>query len=601
MELVYLWVENYKNIRNQEFNFSPRFECEFDGENLTITENKDYVSIFPDNINVTAIVGENGSGKSSITELLIEFSYQEFHDKKTFLVFFDGNTFLFKQSNTKDKLNFNVINKTSFSNDSKNKSRTIDCIYFSNEIASFFNNPKFHNRQVYSNLDAYYNYHTNLMENNNYLQITREKKNNLETFNTRFHSILQEDKQILTNISENLIFDSFKRELHFYEIGAYFAGDTDFLHLLNKEKLEGYTIFSDDVNKDTNFYKMIILFRWFELKDNRKDVVKKIKDDFNSDDFDLKKCLKILKEFDKFDTNKNIYTKENIEDIVVKFTYSNNEVWVEKEFINIQDNFTTQNKLLNILFKSEICRINFINKLSPEYNYFALSAGEREYIKFFVTLIYHLKSVNEQFIFIFDEIELALHPNWQKKIIKNFINIVDKNIKKNMNFIFTSHSPFILSDIPKENVIFLEKYHKEDKEVKNKNQKEGNCKNATKDIKLKTFGANIHTLLSDGFFMSDGLMGEFAKSKITKILRFLNADNKFIDISQNTKIPFLLPKDYLAKKLKPIIESIGEDFLRNKLLDLYYKKFTEDKKEKEKLILKNKIDELQRQYDELDK
>ena len=66
MELVYLWVEEYKNIKNQGFNFSPRFRCEFDGENLTITENKDYVSIFPDNINITAIIGENGTGKSRL-------------------------------------------------------------------------------------------------------------------------------------------------------------------------------------------------------------------------------------------------------------------------------------------------------------------------------------------------------------------------------------------------------------------------------------------------------------------------------------------------------------------------------------------------------
>ncbi len=26
MELVYLWVEDYKNIQKQGFNFSPRFE-----------------------------------------------------------------------------------------------------------------------------------------------------------------------------------------------------------------------------------------------------------------------------------------------------------------------------------------------------------------------------------------------------------------------------------------------------------------------------------------------------------------------------------------------------------------------------------------------
>ena len=81
---------------------------------------------------------------------------------------------------------------------------------------------------------------------------------------------------------------------------------------------------------------------------------------------------------------------------------------------------------------------------------------------------------------------------------------------KKFHLVFSSHSPFILSDLLKENVIFLENgiqvYPFEDGK--------------------QTFGANIHTLLSHGFFMSDGLMGEFAKSKITKILRFLNNDNK---------------------------------------------------------------------------
>ncbi|MFZ2968540.1 MAG: hypothetical protein WA080_05740 [Sulfuricurvum sp.] len=57
MELVYLWVEDYKNIYHQGFNFSPRFECKYDEntKELTIDEKKDYVSIFPKNINITAI------------------------------------------------------------------------------------------------------------------------------------------------------------------------------------------------------------------------------------------------------------------------------------------------------------------------------------------------------------------------------------------------------------------------------------------------------------------------------------------------------------------------------------------------------------------
>ena len=76
MELVYLWVDKYKNIEKQGFNFSPRFRCEYDEEKneLTINENKDYVSIFPKNINITAIVGENGSGKSNILKMLSIYS-----------------------------------------------------------------------------------------------------------------------------------------------------------------------------------------------------------------------------------------------------------------------------------------------------------------------------------------------------------------------------------------------------------------------------------------------------------------------------------------------------------------------------------------------
>ena len=39
MQLVYLFIEKYKNIQKQGFNFSPEFDCKFENGILTIDKN----------------------------------------------------------------------------------------------------------------------------------------------------------------------------------------------------------------------------------------------------------------------------------------------------------------------------------------------------------------------------------------------------------------------------------------------------------------------------------------------------------------------------------------------------------------------------------
>ncbi|AHJ13474.1 AAA family ATPase [Sulfurospirillum multivorans] len=577
MELVYLWVEEYKNIKNQGFNFSPRFTCKYDKDKneLTIEEKKDYVSIFPDNINMTAIVGENGSGKSSISGLLVEYSYQEFssNNKKGFLVFFDGEKFLFKQGFTGKTLDFNIQNNTAYTYENQNKPRSIDTIYFSNDVASIFNNPDYAFRlQRYSHLDAYYEEKKTLMPSNKYIT-SNEKKEKLETFNKRLQSLLSEDEKILSFIQNKLVFNSYKRELHFYEIGAYITGNKDFLQLLNLDKLSGNTVFKDSMDLEEHFLKLLILFRLREhFWDNEVGaVINSIKDEFNTKNFELSNCMKIFEVINPYDKKNHVYTKKNIQDILDKFEYLKNEIWVEKKTNTISSIFKTSNELLNILLEN-INRTNYFNSKDSTYTYFSLSSGEREYISIFVAFIHHLKRVNKnlsvsenEFIFLFDEIDLGLHPNWQKNLIKDLIYFAKKNTNKKVQIIVTSHSPFILSDIPKENVIFLE-----------------NGKQVYPNI--ETFGANIHTLLSHGFFMKDGLMGEFAKSKINEVIDYLNGKNSPITDDDEAQ-------RYIRIIGEPIVKKQLQRMLDSKKLD----------KMKEIDALKNQIESLQSRLENLEK
>lgn len=55
-------------------------------------------------------------------------------------------------------------------------------------------------------------------------------------------------------------------------------------------------------------------------------------------------------------------------------------------------------------------------------------------------------------VVLIDEIDMHLHPSWQSKIIKILTEIFPK-----IQFIFTTHSPSILVNIPNENILILDK------------------------------------------------------------------------------------------------------------------------------------------------
>ncbi len=571
MELVYLWVEKYKNIKNQGFNFSPRFECEFDEntKELTINENNDYVSIFPKNINITAIVGENGSGKSSVLNLLNSGTSPT---SNYFYIFDLGKELIIKGINitkqpNKIITNYKIHKKIFQENpliklqcDSLdrgllrlNDAYKISFIYYNNiygDIDSSDLNTFLIGQVQKNNIDLsslLYKYqfeYSNKVNSANIFSKFHSRPYNLYKNKTIQNTIkMLKDEAIILPIPKP---DKIQIWMNFtnvkesnIELKYNFLESIDFVNFFFIEKTKYMIIFNFLIFMHS-FPETYKLLEKVTKKDNINDIFQEFCDVF-SIPHKLENCDE-EKLFGKFK-----YANEFI-DFLTSIVDKDEYLVID---IKIDDNCEKLIKLYHNIISGdnlEFLDFRWIPYLSSGQENLLFQFGN--FYKLKQTIYLKDKLKDNLFIFI-DEGENTLHPNWQKKYLKYLMDFFNKNFTQKINLIFTTHSPFLLSDLPKENVIFLEK-----------DKQSGLCKNATKDIDIKTFGANIHTLLSHGFFMSDGLMGEFAKSKINEIKKFYEIV-KFLE-PKNKKYKRILKILYLfkIKKFKHIQSIIGEPFLQ---------------------------------------
>ena len=177
-----------------------------------------------------------------------------------------------------------------------------------------------------------------------------------------------------------------------------------------------------------------------------------------------------------------------------------------------------------------------------------MSSGERQFLFTCSTFIYHLlnlKSVHEYkrvryrcMNLILDEVEICFHPEYQRKFIKKLIEQLIKlrlNYKCSLNIILATHSPFVLSDIPRQNILYLE---------------DGVCVNDKIDV--NPYAANVNDILHQSFFLKDSFMGEFALTRMRQLME--DIDN--LGRSKNDK-----KEDELMQE----INLIGDKFLKQQL------------------------------------
>lgn len=206
----------------------------------------------------------------------------------------------------------------------------------------------------------------------------------------------------------------------------------------------------------------------------------------------------------------------------------------------------------------ELKSVNLKNSQPIRFN--TLSSGEKQFIYLINSIYYHLINIDSVFkskdrsktsykfvSVILEEIELYFHPEYQRSLIYRLLSGLEK-IKftkiKGLHFIFVTHSPFILSDIPSNSVMRL-----------NKGQ--------LSEEKQLTFGANIHDILKDSFFLENGAIGACAEKSINTIINFIEKGN-----GEG------LTEDYVLN----LIELIDEPIIKNKLYEMFIVKFPEKKK-----------------------
>lgn len=184
-----------------------------------------------------------------------------------------------------------------------------------------------------------------------------------------------------------------------------------------------------------------------------------------------------------------------------------------------------------------------------------LSSGEKQMLFLVSSAIEHLTNLSsiplddtnmvpyKNVNLVFDEAELYFHPEYQRTFITRLVSILSSGIVntdriKSINILMVTHSPYLLSDIPSGNVLFL-----------------GDNKDARDS---RTFAANIYDLLKGGFFMDSGI-GAFAAKKIKKIFEVYQDKNE-----RNRKNQFIKHREEFVY----LSSIIGDSYLRNTIENL---------------------------------
>lgn len=599
MNLIYVWNEDYLNkekYRQTGFCLSTKYDVKYDIENkkVTVIQNPSYISGFwGENIfDVMAIVGDNGSGKTMLLNYLIEviksIDRGNAYDMEFFAIFENTNKLMVLA--TSKYMDIEVYgdmetDRYLINSMSCDRLASYKFGYFTNAL-SLNDYMAAHSGYIYDasvggliknitkdDLEMHYikagednipNYFTNqfcrvvdFLYNGNpkdidigfnwpkrldiYLNRSSACEDNIVTSLEKMKADNSEINEILT--IRNFRFNFYLQPL----TDRYsYTWTTNLVISLIKNLFKDLCVPQTTVDQKDKAKDAVIFIRLLEDLKKRRNREKTI----------YKEMLYFLD---------RINEKINCEPHYKR--YKNYILWIEENEKYISEGCQYNPNCCSIPLDDE--HRNFIMELLVHYKntkfafpYFifrlGLSTGELNFLNLYANM-YNMLGTNREgkitvvksmftgtidctnILLAFDEADLSLHPKWQQKYLYWLLEFIKSVFPMcQVHVIIATHSPIMLSDFPNENILYLD-----DK-----------CEDTKRNV--KTFGSNIHDLFLDSFFLSStGTIGEFAEQKIKEIVNQLN--NKELS-------------DVEKENILNVIQSVGDDVVRNKLLQLYSQK-----------------------------
>ena len=568
MALIALVIKRYNELFKEEvFNFSDEYKVDFNFETneLKIDKNPDYIENFYGQFiyNISPIVGINGTGKTTVLNIISGYSPDKFEQDL-------GNQyfFIFELGKHENKVRFKVSRQNL---SITNLSEYGESPFYRNQDGSFEDD------------SGYYDGTQNIL----YVSLLNRGRGFLRyrtTLNqiglTRFiHSYLwlSDRKIISSDLSCSLEIESYGLKSIPREIKA--------IGFLIYKSI--YNIFYDEVKLIKKFLSEPLLSKCKKyLEEDVSDyegiggnlleeIVKELgKNERNKPEDEtrrvakeyVKSIINIVDIFRKIRENSSLI-EDYYNSILLKYS---NKRYLFEELSDILFQYTKSKELVNDCYISNK-KYNNDYALNETPNYH-MSTGEGNLIEIFSRVYSYLVMYEknaEDIILLVDELETGMHLEWSRRLINILIKIFSEILEtegreKKIQLIFTTHSPYMLSDIKSGNVIMIEK-----------NQETGYSEGKRLQ---NTFAKNIQEIMKENLI--DNIYGDFALAKIDSMISRLNGK----EVQKGNE-----------EELLKEIHLISEPILRNKLLEMYDKKYNTSEFSIEKQLLKLGLTDEQRQ------